>query len=57
MQSEFLKAVAAAALVAFVTTSLGKVGGWLLLVVVLGLVLLATTGNIGNSKHGGGSSW
>jgi hypothetical protein len=48
MESQsFLIAIAAAAIVAFAVSSLGKVGGWLLLALTLGLLTLATTGRIG----------
>lgn len=34
-------AIASAAIIAFATTALGKVGGWLLLAVAVGLLILA----------------
>lgn len=41
MAHDLAAGIAAAAIVAFATTALGKTGGWLLLVVVLGLLILA----------------
>lgn len=43
-------AIASAAIVAFLTTATGKVGGYLLLVVAIGLLLVAATGRLNGAR-------
>lgn len=43
-------AIVAALVVAFAVTSLGRVGGWLLLALVIGLAILAAGGKLANTE-------